>query len=297
LVTKGGRYATGAILALAGTGALTVPAAATEPEPWPMGLQPAATPIMEMIHRFNDGLLVVVTLIVLLVLALLLYCILRFNAKRNPVPSKTTHNTMIEVVWTILPILVLVGIAVPSFSLLFAEHDPARAVANYDPAKSMTIKVTGRAAWFWTYDYPDNGDISVDSYLLDDDKRDPKTQPRLLSVDNPLVVPTGTVVRVQVTADPEGIIHSFAVPSFGIKMDAIPGRLNETWFLVEREGTYYGQCSELCGRNHAFMPIEVKAVSPEKFKAWTEAAKNDLDAAYKLLAEAPAKGAVEVAGN
>jgi cytochrome c oxidase subunit 2 len=289
----------GAILALAGTGVLTVPAVAdvTQPEPWQMGLQPAATPIMEMIHRFNDGLLVVVTLIVLLVLALLLYCMLRFNAKRNPVPSKTTHNTMIEVVWTILPILILVGIAVPSFSLLFAEHDPARAVANYDPAKSMTIKVTGRAAWFWTYDYPDNGDISVDSYLLDDDKRDPKTQPRLLSVDNPLVVPTGTVVRVQVTADPEGIIHSFAVPSFGIKMDAIPGRLNETWFMVEREGTYYGQCSELCGRNHAFMPIEVKAVSPDKFKAWTEAAKNDLDAAYKLLAAAPAEGAVQVAGN
>lgn len=298
-MTKGGRYATGAVLALAGTGALTVPAAADviQPEPWQMGLQPAATPIMEMIHRFNDGLLVVVTLIVLLVLALLLYCMVRFNAKRNPVPSKTTHNTMIEVVWTILPILVLVGIAVPSFSLLFAEHDPARAVANYDPAKSMTIKVTGRAAWFWTYDYPDNGDISVDSYLLDDDKRDPKTQPRLLTVDNPLVVPTGTVVRVQVTADPEGIIHSFAVPSFGIKMDAIPGRLNETWFMVEREGTYYGQCSELCGRNHAFMPIEVKAVSPEKFKAWTEAAKNDLDAAYKLLADAPAEGAVRVAGN
>lgn len=296
-MTMGGRYAAGALLAAAGTGALTGPAAATQPEPWQMGLQPAATPIMEMIHRFNDGLMIVVTLIVVLVLALLLYCMLRFNAKRNPVPSKTTHNTTIEVVWTILPILVLVGIAVPSFSLLFAEHDPARAVANYDPAKSMTIKVTGRAAWFWTYDYPDNGGISVDSYLLDDDKRDPATQPRLLSVDNPLIVPTGTVVRVQVTADPEGIIHSFAVPSFGIKMDAIPGRLNETWFMVEREGTYYGQCSELCGRNHAFMPIEVKAVSPEKFKAWTEAAKTDLDAAYKLLAEAPAKGAVQVAGN
>jgi len=296
-VTKGGRYGVGAILAGAGMGALVAPASASQPQPWEINLQPAATPIMEMIHRFNNGLLVVVTLIVLFVLALLVYCMIRFNAKRNPVPSKTTHNTMIEVVWTVLPIIILVGIAVPSFSLLFAEHDPARAVANYDPSKTMTIKVTGRAAWFWTYDYPDNGGISIDSYLLDDAKRDPKTQPRLLAVDSPLVVPTGTVIRAQVTADPEGIIHSFAVPSFGIKMDAIPGRLNETWFLVEREGTYYGQCSELCGRNHAFMPIEVKAVSPEKFKAWSEAAKTDLEGAYKLLADAPADPAVKVAGN
>ncbi len=296
-MTKGWRYSASAMVAGIGLAALAGPASATQPEPWEIGLQPAATPIMEMIHKFNDGLMIVVVLIVLFVLALLVYCMWRFNAKRHPVPSKTTHNTMVEVVWTILPILILVGIAVPSFSLLFAEYDPGRVVADYDPSKAITIKATGRAAWYWTYDYPDNGGISVDSYLLEDAKRDPKTQPRLLSVDNDLIVPTGTVVRMQVTADPEGIIHSFAVPSFGIKIDAVPGRLNETWFLVEREGMYYGQCSELCGRNHAFMPIAVRAVSPEKFKAWTEAAKTDLDAAYKLLADTPADGAVKVAGN
>ena len=263
-----------------------------EPRPWQTGLQPAATPVMAWIHRFNDGLMYVVFAIVLFVLALLIYVILRFNARVHPVPSKTSHNTLIEVVWTILPILILVGIAVPSFSLLFAEHDPARVVAGYDPTKVLTIKATGRPSWYWTYDYPDNGDISVDSQLLaDKDRTDPVAQPRLLAVDNPLVVPTGTVVRMLVTADPDGIIHSFAVPSFGVKIDAIPGRINETWFKVDNAGTYYGQCSELCGRNHAFMPIEVRAVSPEKFAAWVAAAKTDIDAANKLLAEDSAPAA------
>ncbi len=298
MVTTGWRYSVGAILAGLGVASVPGPAAATQPEPLEINLQPAATPIMEMIHRFNNGLIIIVTIIVIAVLPLLVYCMVRFNAKRNPVPSKTSHNTVIEVVWTILPILILVAISVPSFSLLFAEHDPGRVIPDYDPAKALTITATGRAAWYWTYDYPDNGGISVDSFLLDDAKRDPKTQPRLLTVDNDLVVPTGTVVRMQVTADPEGIIHSFAVPSFGVKIDAIPGRLNETWFLVEREGMYYGQCSELCGRNHAFMPIAVHAVSPEKFKAWTEAAKTDIDAAYKLIADTPPAGQpVKVAGN
>jgi cytochrome c oxidase subunit 2 len=295
-----------AIATLAGAGlfGLLPPAFAkpvvTQPEPWQMGLQPPATPIAEWIHHFNDGLMIVVTVIVLFVLGLLVYCMLRFNARANPVPSKTSHNTLVEVVWTVLPILILVGIAIPSFSLLFAEHDPARAVANYDPSKSITIKATGRPSWYWTYDYPDNGDISVDSQLLPDaDRTDPVAQPRLLAVDNPLVVPTGTVVRMLVTADPEGIIHAFAVPSFGIKVDAIPGRLNETWFLVEREGTYFGQCSELCGRLHAFMPIEVRAVSPEKFAAWVAAAKTDLEAANKLLADNDdgAASAAEVASK
>lgn len=289
------------ISAGAGVVGTAASACAAQPEPWQIGLQPAASPIMEMIHRFNDGLLIVVSLIVLFVLVLLVYCMVRFNARRNPVPSKTSHNTLVEVAWTIVPILILVGIAVPSFALLIAEHDPSRVIADYDPSKALTIKATGRPAWYWTYDYPDNGDVSFDSLMLQDDERtDPANQPRLLAVDNQMVVPTGTVIRMQVTADVDGIIHSFTVPAFGFKIDAIPGRLNETWFLAEREGVYYGQCSELCGRNHAFMPIAVKAVSPDKFAAWAEAAKTDLDAAYKTLAameDASKAKAVKVAGN
>ena len=281
-VRQAATFALGA-LGLAGPAGTAV---AEQPEPWQIYFQPAASPVMAMIHRFSDGLLVVVTLIVLLVLALLLYCMVRFSAKRHPVPSKTSHNTLVEVVWTVLPILILVGIAVPSFALLIATHRPERVIANYDPSKTLTIKATGQAAWFWTYDYPDNGDINFNSLMLADDARtDPVKQPRLLAVDNPLVVPTNTVIRMQVTADPGGIIHAFAVPSFGVKIDAVPGRLNETWFLVEREGVFYGQCSELCGRNHAFMPIEVRALSPENFAKWVEAAKADIDSANQLLAE------------
>ena len=269
---------------------------ATEPQPWEINLQPAASPIMEMIHSFNNGMLVVVTLIVLFVLALLIYCILRFNSRANPVPSRVTHNTLVEVIWTVAPILILVGIAIPSFALLFAEHDPARAIANFDPAKEITIKATGNQ-WYWSYDYPDNGDVQFDSNMLQDNQRtDPATQPRLLAVDNEMIVPTGVVVRILVIGN--DVIHSWAVPSLGVKIDAIPGRLNEMWFRADREGVYYGQCSELCGQapaqdmndlhGHAFMPIVVRAVSPEKFAAWTAAAGKDLPGAYKLLAEKPA---------
>ncbi|WP_421726789.1 cytochrome c oxidase subunit II [Bauldia sp.] len=267
------------------------PVIAAQPQPWEITLQPAASPIMEMIHRFNNGTLVVITLITVFVLALLVYVMVRFNARRNPEPSKTSHNTMIEVVWTVVPILILVGIAVPSFSLLIAQHDPARAVADYDPEETLTIKATG-LQWYWTYDYPDNGDITFDSFMLTDDQiTDPENQPRLLAVDNNMVVPTGTVIRMLVTADPLGVIHSFTVPSLGFKIDAIPGRLNETWFLAQREGMYYGQCSELCGRNHAFMPIAVQAVSPERYEAWAEMAQTDLAAAYALLNDEPAEDA------
>jgi cytochrome c oxidase subunit II len=277
--------------------ALTVlawPALAAQPQPWEINLQPAASPIMEMVHRFNNGLLIVVSLIVIFVLGLLVVVMLRFNARRNPVPSKTSHNTLIEVVWTVVPILILVGIAVPSFSLLIAGHDPARAVPNYDPDEAITIKATG-SQWYWTYTYPDHDDLEFDSLMLTDAERtDPATEPRLLAVDNQMVVPTGTVVHMQVIG--ADVIHSFTVPSLGFKIDAIPGRLNETWFLVEREGVYYGQCSELCGRDHAFMPIAVWAVSPEKFDAWVAAAADDVDVAYGLLTapaapEAPAPAA------
>jgi len=260
---------------------LAGPAAAAQPKPWEVNLQPAGSPIMEMIHSFNNGILILLALIVFLVLALLVVVMIRFNARRNPVPSKTSHNTLVEVVWTVLPILILVGIAVPSFALLLAQHDPARAVPNYDPAKTVTIKATG-SQWYWSYAYPDHEGVEFDSLMLTDDEiTDPATQPRLLAVDNQMIVPTGTVIDMQVIG--ADVIHSFTVPSLGFKIDAIPGRLNETWFLVREEGVYYGQCSELCGRDHAFMPIAVRAVSPEKFDAWVEAAATDLDAAYALL--------------
>jgi len=278
------KRATCALALAGGLVALGGPALAN-PSPWEIDLQPAATPIMEMIHRFNNGVMIVVTLIVLLVLALLIYCIVRFNARANPVPSRTSHNTVIEVIWTVVPILILVGIAVPSFALLFAEHDPARAIAAFDPAKDkqLTIKATG-SQWYWSYEYPDNGDITFDSLLLRDANGSPTGEPRLLAVDNKMVVPVGVVVRMQVIG--ADVIHSFAVPSFGIKIDAVPGRLNETWFRVDKEGVYYGQCSELCGRDHAFMPIAVQAVSQDKFDAWAKTAVNDLAAANKQLAAA-----------
>lgn len=288
------RYLATTLLAFGGLALITGAALAQpealqigEPEPWQIGMQAAATPIMEMIHRFNYGLLIVVALITLLVMGLLVVCMVRFNARTNPEPSRTSHNTLVEVIWTVVPILILVGIAVPSFALLFAEHDPARAIPGYDPATDphMTIKATGNQ-WYWSYEYPDNGDLSFDSLMLTDEERaaNPNAGPRLLAVDNQMVVPTGTVIHMQVIG--ADVIHSFAVPSFGIKIDAVPGRLNETWFLVEREGIYYGQCSELCGRDHAFMPIAVRAVSPDKFKTWVEAAQSDLAASYKLLATA-----------
>jgi cytochrome c oxidase subunit 2 len=276
-------------MALSAGAALAQPEALQigQPEPWQIGMQPAASPIMEMIHQFNNGLLIVVTLITLFVLGLLLICMLRFNARANPEPSRTSHNTLVEVVWTVVPILILVGIAVPSFALLFAQHDPARAIPGYDPATDphMTIKATG-SQWYWSYEYPDNDDLSFDSLMLTEEERaaDPNAGPRLLAVDNELVVPTGTVVHIQVIG--ADVIHAFAVPAFGVKIDAVPGRLNETWFRVDREGIYYGQCSELCGRDHAFMPIAVRAVSPDKFTAWIEAAQSDLPASYDLLAAA-----------
>jgi cytochrome c oxidase subunit 2 len=267
----------GLVLMATGAG----PAAAAQPQPWEITLQPAGSPIMEMIHSFNNATLIIISIIVLFVLVLLVIVMVRFNAKRNPVPSKTSHNTLIEVAWTVVPILILVGIAVPSFSLLIAQHDPARALPNYDPEKTLTIKATG-SQWYWTYTYPDHEGVEFDSLMLTEEEiTDPATQPRLLAVDHPVVVPVGTVVDMQVIG--ADVIHSFTVPSLGFKIDAIPGRLNSTWFLVEREGIYYGQCSELCGRDHAFMPIELRAVSQEKFDAWLTAAADDIDTSYAVL--------------
>jgi cytochrome c oxidase subunit 2 len=199
---------------------------------------------------------VLITCITLFVLALLIVVIVKFNARANPVPSRTTHNTLIEVAWTLIPVMILVGIAVPSFRLLFEQLDI--------PKADLTVKATGKQ-WYWSYAYPDNGKFEFDSLLAKD------KQPRLLGVDNEMVVPVNKIVRVQTTG--ADVIHSFAVPAFGIKIDAIPGRLNETWFKATKTGMFYGQCSELCGKDHAFMPIAVRVVSDQEFAAWVETAK------------------------
>ncbi|AUC93312.1 MULTISPECIES: cytochrome c oxidase subunit II [Bradyrhizobium] len=227
-----------------------------QPAPWEHTLQEAATPVMENIIWFHNFLLVLITVITLFVLALLVIVVVKFNARANPVPSKTTHNTLIEVAWTLIPVLILVGIAVPSFRLLFLELDV--------PKPDLTVKVTGKQ-WYWSYAYPDNGKFEFDS-LLDKDK-----QPRLLGVDNEMVVPVNKVVRIQTTG--ADVIHSFAVPAFGVKIDSIPGRLNESWFKATKTGVFYGQCSELCGKDHAFMPIAVRVVSDQEFATWVEGAK------------------------
>ena len=270
------------VAALIGTIALAGSAAAAglgQPDPWQMGLQEAASPIMERIASLHDGLLWLITIISLFVLVLLIYVSLKFNAKANPEPSKTTHNTAIEVAWTVIPVLILLAIAIPSFRLLYFQR--------VIPEADMTIKAIGNQ-WYWSYEYPDHNDVSFDSLLLEGDdlaerrKIDPGA-PRLLAVDNEVVVPVGKTVRVIVTAS--DVIHNFAVPCFGTKMDGIPGRLNETWFKVDKEGVYYGQCSELCGIKHAYMPIAVRVVSQAKFDTWVKGAEDDIDdAQLKLLA-------------
>jgi cytochrome c oxidase subunit II len=227
-----------------------------QPKPWEYTLQEAATPVMEDIISFHNLLLVLITVITLFVLALLVIVVVKFNAKANPVPSRTTHNTLIEVAWTLIPVLILVAIAVPSFRLLFKQLNL--------PQADLTVKATGKQ-WYWSYAYPDNGKFEFDSLMAAD------KQPRLLGVDNEMVVPVNKVVRVQTTG--ADVIHAFAVPSFGIKIDSIPGRLNETWFKATKVGMYYGQCSELCGKDHAFMPIAVRVVTDQEFASWVEAAK------------------------
>ena len=244
-------------------------AAAGQPEPWQIGLQDAASPVAESIHWLHNFLLVIITVITAFVLGLMLYIFVRFNAKANPVPSKTTHNTLIEVLWTVIPILILVSIAVPSLRLLYFERDI--------PVADMTVKVIGNPSWNWTYEYPDlglNGDgsakVSFTSYLKSREDAAKDNVPYLLATDVPVVVPVNKIVKLIVTSDPEGIIHSWTIQSFGVKIDAIPGRLNEDWFKATKEGVYYGQCSELCGKDHAFMPIEVHVVSEADFAAWAE---------------------------
>jgi cytochrome c oxidase subunit 2 len=231
-----------------------------QPSPWELGLQQSASPVMDDIVWFHNYLLWLIAAIALFVLVLLATVAVKFNARANPVPSRTTHNTFIEIIWTVLPVLILVAVAVPSFRLLFYELKV--------PAADLTVKVTGKQ-WFWSYSYPDSK-FEFDSLMVQDKDIKPG-QLRLLSVDNEMVVPVNKVVHVLITG--ADVIHSFSVPSFGIKIDAIPGRLNETWFKAEREGMYYGQCSQLCGRDHAFMPIAVRVVSEKDYTAWLDQAK------------------------
>jgi cytochrome c oxidase subunit II len=257
-------------VAAAGVALMTSTAAFAElgqPAPWEWRLQESGSQVMDNIHWFHNVLLVIITIITLFVLGLLIAVVVKFNARANPTPSRTTHNTLIEVAWTLIPVLILVSIAVPSFRLLFLELDV--------PKADITIKATGKQ-WYWTYNYPD-AKIEFDSLLACDEARTKCTEPRLLAVDNNIVVPVNKIIRVETTG--ADVIHSFAVPAFGIKIDAIPGRLNETWFKADKVGMYYGQCSELCGKDHAYMPIAVKVVTDDEYAKWLVDAKKQFSSA------------------
>jgi cytochrome c oxidase subunit 2 len=243
--------------ALTGLSALAVgrAALADQPHPWGMWMQDAASPTMHQITALNTTITAIILVVVAVVFGLLATVMIRFRASRNPVPARWSHNTALEVAWTLLPVLILVAIAFPSFRLLYAMDRTHTA--------EMTIKATGHQ-WYWSYDYPD-AHVSFDANLVQDSDLKPG-EPRLLATDNHLVLPIDTTIRIQVTAD--DVVHSWSVPAFGIKTDAIPGRLNETWVKIERPGLYFGQCSQLCGINHGFMPIEVEALSKPQFAAW-----------------------------
>ncbi|MEN2980677.1 cytochrome c oxidase subunit II [Tistrella bauzanensis] len=229
-------------------------------EPWQLNFQAPATPVMEQVVNLHDILLYISFAVSIFVLALLILVVLRFNRKSNPTPSKRSHHTMLEVAWTVAPILILVVIAIPSFRLIYFEDKVEEA--------DLTIKAVGHQ-WYWSYEYPDNGNFGFVSNLLEGDAL-PEGGHRLLEVDNRVVVPVGQTVRLLITS--EDVLHSFAMPSFGVKMDAVPGRLNETWFRVEKPGVYYGQCSEICGIRHGFMPIVIEARAEGEFNNWvTEA--------------------------
>ncbi len=232
-------------------------------EPWQMQFQSPASPVMERILDFHNIILILQVFIVVFVLGVMAFIIVRFNAKANPVPSKTTHNTLLEVIWSAVPFFILIVIAIPSLKLLYYSDKIEEA--------EMTLKVTGNQ-WFWTYTYPDLGELAFDSIIVPDDELK-EGQPRLLAVDNPVVLPANTNIRLLFTS--VDVIHNWAIPSLGLKLDMMPGRTNETWVHINAEGDYYGMCSELCGVNHGFMPIHVKAVSKAEFQAWVEKAKKE----------------------
>ena len=228
---------------------------ANQPTAWALYFQESATPVMEHLREFHDYLLVISFFIAAFVFLMIVIIIYKFREKKNPIPATFSHNTSLEIIWTIIPVIILIFIAIPSFKIIY--------MMDHVPKSEMTVKVTGHQ-WYWTYEYPEDK-IIYDSYMIKDADLKPEDL-RLLSVDHPLVVPVDTVVEILATST--DVIHSFAVPSFGIKKDCIPGKLNQTWMKVLKEGMYYGQCSELCGSGHGFMPIAVKVVSKEEFKQW-----------------------------
>lgn len=233
------------------------------PHPWQMNLQRAVTPVMERLTEFHNLLLVIITLICLVVFGLIGYVVVRFREDRNPVPSKRSHNTTLEVLWTAIPVLILVIIAIPSFKLLY--------YMDTIPETEFRIKAIGHQ-WYWSYVYPDHGNFTFDAIMKQDDELEPG-EPRLLATDNYVVIPVNTKITLQVTAG--DVLHSWAVPAFGVKIDAVPGRLNEVWIEARETGTFYGQCSELCGYGHGFMPIAVKVVTREEFDAWVKQAQEE----------------------
>jgi len=236
-------------------------AIADQPKEWQLGFQDAASQSMRDIVNFHNNLLLpIIIAISVFVLFLMIYVCVRFRASKNPVPSKTTHNVMVEILWTLIPCLILIVLAVPSFKILYKQ--------DTIPKADVTIKAIGYQ-WYWGYEYPDEN-IIFDSYMIKEDELK-KNQPRLLTVDNEVVVPVNKVVKVLITAN--DVLHAWALPSFGVKRDAVPGRVNETWFKAEKVGTYYGQCSELCGIQHAFMPITVRVVTGEEYAIWLTDAK------------------------
>ena len=230
---------------------------------WQLSFQNPATDLMGSVVGLHNIILIVMTLVTLFVLFLLFYVSFRFSAKRNPIPSTTTHNTVVEVLWTAIPIVILVVLAIPSFKLLYQQEKSE----NYD----MTVKVIGHQ-WYWEYEYPDHGDFYFESYMIQDEELK-EGDLRLLTVDNPLVIPANKNVQILITAG--DVLHSWAVPSMGLKTDAVPGRLNETWVNVKEPGIYRGQCSEICGSGHGFMPVVVKVLPEREFMAWANEAKNN----------------------
>ena len=255
-------------------------AAAQAPSDWEVDFQTALSPSMERIVDFNFMVTIIIVIITAFVFGLMAWIVIRYNKKRNPTPSKTTHNTLLEVVWTVVPVIILLVIVVPSFRLLYYTDRVEEA--------DMTLKAIGHQ-WYWSYEYPDHGDFTFDALILEDDELE-EGQPRLLATDTAVVLPVGAKIRLLTTAD--DVIHSWAVPALGVKMDSVPGRVNETWFQINREGIYYGQCSELCGTLHGFMPIMIEAVSQEDFDSWVEMAQEE----YASADDTPTEVASLVAG-
>jgi|TARA_B100000315_G_scaffold243056_1_gene266021 cytochrome c oxidase subunit 2 len=260
-------------------------AVASEPKPWQLGFQPAASPTMERITDFHDGLLWVIFVIAAFVLGVMAYACLRFRESKNPTPSRTTHNTLLELVWTAVPVIILVAIAIPSIKLIYS----ADRIEDAD----MTLKAIGHQ-WYWTYEYPDHGNFTFDANMLAVDDLKDKSK-RMMETDERIVLPVGKKIRLLITAD--DVLHNWAVPSFGIKLDAVPGKLNETWVQINKPGVYYGFCSELCGTNHSYMPIAVEAVSEDEFKAWVEKAKKKFARVDEPARDEAVKVARRRAGN